>query len=78
MKHRPLEVPVLVEVHLDGYMAHVKKQDGLVKGPERSAPSSSRYFPAAVVLAAPVHCHLMMRSYASAYALFVSVRLKLD
>lgn len=44
-KHRILEAQVLVEVHLDVHMARVKKQDGLVKAPERYVLSSTRCFP---------------------------------
>ena len=73
-KHTSSEVKVLVEAHLDVHMARAKKQDDLVKDPERSALSSTRCFPAVLVLAD----RLMMQSHAFACALSVSVRLTLD
>ena len=69
---------VRVEVRLDGYRARVKKQDGLVKGPERTALSSTHCCPAVLTLVVQVRCHLMIQSHAFACALSVSVRLRLD
>ena len=59
-KRTSLEVQVLVEAHLDVHTARAKKQDGLVKDPERFALSSTRCFPAAPVQADQVQNHLMM------------------
>ena len=77
-KHRSLEVQVLVEAHLDVHMARVKKQDGLVKDPERSALSSTRCCPGVLVQADRGQCHLMTQSHAFACALSVSARLVSD
>ena len=77
-KHTSWGVQVLVEVHLDVDMARVKKQDGLVKGHETFALSSNHCFPAVLVRAVRVQCHLMKLNRAFACALFVSVRLKMD
>lgn len=77
-KRTSLEVQALVEAHLDEHMARGKKQDGLVKDRGRSALSSTRCFPAVLVLADRVRYRLMKQSPAFACALSVSVQLILD
>lgn len=70
------EEQVLVEVHPEGHTVRAKKQDGLEKGPERSALSSTRCFPAVLILAVRMRWHVMMQSHAFASALSVIVRVE--